>query len=235
MRRFTPLVLALTLVAAACASGSDNGSESAAASSTTITIMMTTTSNVTTTTTVPPSTTTMAPTTTTTTTTTVLVPVFLSKEGTITTGPSASDPVFNIPHDVTTFADLEPITRSSLRNTGDQGYIFVRADGLRQGEIHRLWPPGKALDVIWLTSAVGSPPFTVFDALTLEGELDQFGLHVDCRTPEGDVGAALLSFGGGTPEPLIAWGIDRETMSFVPLDVVEGVELGECLDIEPRE
>ena len=234
MRRPTPLVLALAVVAAACGSGSDNGSGSAAASTTTVT----TPSITQTTTTMAPSTTTMAPTTTATTTTTVPIPVFLSTEGNVTTGQRDSETVFTLTHDATRFDDIEPI---SLDSPGHRGAMWVTVEGVRRSaEIHRLWPPDEAVDVIWLTSRSETRSetlldATLFDALTLEGQLDEFGLHADCRTAEGDFGVvALLFFGGDTPQPLIAWGVDREAMRFVEREPVS-TELGDCLAVAPRE
>lgn len=120
-----------------------------------------------------------------------------------------------------------------------------------QAEIHRLWPTDEPTDVLWLTDysgatrdiltgfpVPGSPPlsstFTLFDALVLEGQLDRFGLHNDCRTVGDGIGAALLSFEGDVPVPLIGWSFDPEQRALVEVDDPAALDLGECVPPEPR-
>ncbi len=121
-----------------------------------------------------------------------------------------------------------------------------------QVEIHRLWSADEATDVLWLTDysgasrdtltgypVPGSPPlgptFTLLDALVLEGRLDLFGLHNDCQVVGDDIGAALLSFEGDTPVPLIGWIVDPETRAFVEVDDLASLSIGDCLSPESKD
>ena len=120
-----------------------------------------------------------------------------------------------------------------------------------QVEIHRIWPADEATDVLWLTDysgatrdtltgfpRTGSPlqgsTFTLFDAVVLEGQLDRFGLHNDCRIAGDDIGAALLSFESGAPVPLVAWVVDADKRAFVELPDLAAIDLGDCVSPEPR-
>jgi hypothetical protein len=205
----------------------------------------------------------MASTTTTTvvaaTTTTVRGPVVLATEGKITTGVRDDETVFTLTHDPVGFADLE-LTRQPggiLEDLGYKGGVWdveeivpgteTSPGEYVQIEIHRLWPPDEPVDVLWLTDYSGvtrdtltgytpepGDTFTLFDALVLEGELDQFGLHADCEMPDGEIGAALLYFEAEEPVPLVAWAMDRETMTLVELDDPAAIQLGDCLTPQAR-
>lgn len=133
---------------------------------------------------------------------------------------------------------------------------FVAADETHGGEylqveIHRLWPADAPTDVLWLTDYSGAtrdiltgfpvsgpPPqsgtFELLDALVLEGQLDMFGLHNDCQIVGEEIGAALLSFEGDTPVPLMGWVIDIETRTFLEVDDPATFDLGGCVPPEPK-
>ncbi len=121
-----------------------------------------------------------------------------------------------------------------------------------QTEINHLWPPEAPanVDVLWLTDYTGiteatltgftpepSDAFTVWDEIVLEtrdqGE-GRFALHADCKTANGDIGAALLSFETGRPVPLMGWTIDYDSMTFVLVHDPSTIRVGDCYEAEPR-
>lgn len=189
-----------------------------------------------------------------------LAPIVLERDGAVTTGVQNGETVFTVTHDPTRFANLEmtPEPNGVLTSLGWKGSVwevheFVPGEENSPGEylqveIHRLWPADQALDLLWLTDYSGTTwdtltgftpqepfdTFTLFDALLLEGQLDRFGLHADCRTPEDDIGVALLSFEDGAPVPLMAWTFDLDTMTFVELVSPQVIEPGDCMAPEPR-
>jgi len=222
------------------------------------TLAPTTTS--TSTTAVPPTTST---TTTTTTSVLPDAPTVIEANGPVTYGIRDGEILFTVTHDPVVFANVE-MTREPngvLTSLGWHSYLwhvyeFVAAGedfpgDYLQVEIHRLWPADEAIDVLWLTDYSGAtrdtstgfpvsgpPPqggsFTLFDAVVLEGQLDRFGLHNDCRIAGDDIGAALFSFEGDTPVPLIAWVVDGDKRAFVEVPDPAAVDLGDCLPPEPR-
>ena len=185
--------------------------------------------------------------------------IALETNGTVTTGIRSGRSMFTVTHDPAGFADVE-MTREPdgvLTTLGWQGSVWnvdeiVPGDENSPGEylqveIHRLWPSDTATDVLRLTNYSGASEDTLtgytpkpsdtlmlFDALVLEEGLDRFGLHPDCRTTGEEIGAALLSFEGDVPVPIMAWTIDIETMTFVEMADAGGLELGDCFDPEPR-
>lgn len=133
---------------------------------------------------------------------------------------------------------------------GWQGGVWQVGD-YRQVEVNRLWPPDLPdTDVLWLTSYTGgtadqltgyTPPpgdtFDLYDELVLETRrlgVGNFGLHADCRAGEDQLAAALISFEGPKPLPLIGWIVDRQALAFVPVEDLEGLVLGGCLALQPR-
>jgi hypothetical protein len=185
--------------------------------------------------------------------------IVLETKGTVTTGIRSGRTLFTVTHDPAGFADVETNREPDgvLTTLGWEGSVWSVHEIVPgnedspgeylQVEIHRLWPQDTATDVLWLTNYSGatedtltgytpkpSDTFTLFDALVLEGGLDRFGLHPDCRATGGDIGAALLSFEGDTPVVIMAWTIDIETMTFVVMADAGDIEVGECFDPEPR-
>lgn len=119
----------------------------------------------------------------------------------------------------------------------------------KQWEIHRLWPlDHPMLDVIWLTDYSGATgdtltgypiepgdDFLLHDEITLElNQLDQVGLHGDCRVREDQIAAALVSFDGPVPKPLLVWIIDYDSATFIELSDLDGLRFGDCFKPEPR-
>ena len=138
-----------------------------------------------------------------------------------------------------------------LSAEGWQGGVWT-VNNNQQTEINRLWPPDTPfnMDVLWLTDYTGitadtltgytpdpGTHFTLHDELVLEprgNNIGNFGLQADCSAAGGDIAAALLSFEGPQPVPLIGWTINYQTMSFEQVDDPATLTIGDCLTAEPR-
>ncbi len=185
------------------------------------------------------------------------VQIVLHRDGSILRGSRLGRVLFEVERGTGAWGELT-LTRQpfgTLSEIGWRGTVWQvhelapgserRSGRYLQVEIHRLWPEGET-DVLWLTDYSGAtrdqltgyPPdeghdFTLFDALTLRGALDRFGLHADCRVG-GDIAGALVSFEGESPEVLAAWAVDTDARQLVEMDDLDQVEFGHCIDPRPR-
>ena len=52
---------------------------------------------------------------------------------------------------------------------------------------------------------------------------------------DGDIGAALLSFETESPIPIMGWIIDYNSMTLIPVDDPNTIEVGDCYLPEARQ